>query len=279
MKNEQANREPKTQAVYLAASAMKRVIKPLSKATGYWVIVVLVTMMTGRLVESKGSLARAVHPMVWGVKWGWHRAHRAMERGKVLVDEMLVQMEEWCKENLELEEVRIGKYQREVIAVDTSTIARLRSSEKLGLKAKEYWTKVGKAVRCNVVAVASKIVMIKGIRVGLTHKIKMTNTGESAVEEVFTELRKTANKKLILVDAGIASKEEFSRATEKEALLGRLRINQKLRCEAIKIKGRRGRRPVHGAIIHPGRTVVEISEDEKLLKQSADGEIEVQKSG
>lgn len=94
MKNKQVKQEPKTQAVYLAAEALKRVVSPLSKATGCWVIVILVTMMTGRLVASKGSLARAVQPLVWGVKWGWHRAHRAMERGKIKIEEMLEEMNE-----------------------------------------------------------------------------------------------------------------------------------------------------------------------------------------
>jgi hypothetical protein len=276
MKN-QANREPKTEAVYLAARALKRVVKPLSKATGYWVIVILVTMMTGRLVASKGSLARAVQPLVWGVKWGWNRAHRAMERGKIKIDEMLEQMNEWCMSNLEVEEVKMGIYQREVIAVDTSTIARLRSSNKLELGAKEYWTKIGKAVKCNVVAVASKIVIIKGIRVGLSYKVKMACSAESAIEEVFGELRETPRKKLILVDAGIATKEEFSKATEKEALLGRLRINQKMRCAPIKIKGRRGRPPLHGDIIHPGRNVVEVKEDEIIVLDSPEGKITVRR--
>ena len=45
--------------------------------------IVLVVMMTGRLVQSKASLARAVLPLVLQLKWGWHRVERAMERGQV----------------------------------------------------------------------------------------------------------------------------------------------------------------------------------------------------
>ena len=116
MKN-QINREPKTQAVYLAASALKRVVKPLGKATGYWVIVILVTMMTGRLVSNKGSLASAVQPLVWRVKWGWNRAHRSLERGKVVIEEMLEQANLWCMSSLEVEEIKIGINQRQVIAL------------------------------------------------------------------------------------------------------------------------------------------------------------------
>lgn len=275
MKN-QANREPKTQAVYLAASALKRVVKPLSNATGYWVIIILVTMMTGRLVANKGSLARAIQPLVWRVKWGWHRAHRSLERGHVQIEEMLEQANLWCMSNLEVEEIKLGLRQREVIALDTSVIARIRSGKKLALAAKEYCTKVGKAVKCNVVAVASKIVMIKEIRLGLVQKVKIKESAESAIEEVFEELRKTNSNKLIIVDAGIATKEEFSKATEKEALLGRLRINQKLRTQPIK-KNSRGRPPIHGQIMHPGASAVEILEDEKITLESPEGEITIRR--
>lgn len=276
MKNQQIKQEPKTEAVYLAARALKRVVKPLSKATAYWVIVILVTMMTGRLVANKGSLAGAVQPLVWRVKWGWNRAHRSLERGKVQIEEMLEQANQWCMSSLEVEEVKLGAHQREVIALDTSVIARMRSGKKLALEAKEYWTKVGKAVKCNVVAVASKIVTIKGVRLGLPQQIKMTKTAESAVEKVFEELRKTPPKKLIVVDAGIATKEEFSRATEKEALLGRLRINQKMRTEPTKKTGR-GRPSIHGQIVHPGASVVEIKEDQKIILESPEGEITIRR--
>lgn len=276
-KDNQITRKPRTEIVYLASSAVKSIIKEIPKGTSYCIVIVLMAMMTGRLVSNKGSLARAVQPLVWQMKWGWHRVHRAMERGKVNIDEMIEKMNLWCKENLEVEEMRMGKYEREVIAVDTSTIARLRSGEKLALAAKAYWGKAGKAVKANVVGVASKIVMIKGIRLGIVQKVRFGSSCENAIEKIFTEVEKTDRKKLIVVDAGIATKAQFSKATEKDALLGRLRINQKLRCEALKVKGKRGRPQLHGKIIHPGYDKVEVMEDEKITLQSPDGEITVRR--
>jgi hypothetical protein len=272
-KSDQINREPKTEAVYLASRAVKRITEEIPKGSRYFIVIVLIGMMTGRLVANKGSLARTVQPLIWGIKWGWHRVHRAMSRGKVEIDEMIEKMNKWCEEELELEEIRIGKYQREVIAIDSSTVARLRSGEKLELAGKQYWSKVKKAVKANVLATASKIVMIKGIRMGLVQKIRYGNNAKGEVEKVFNEVEKTPQKQLILVDAGIATKEQFSKASENKAILGRLRINQKLRCEPIKIKGKRGRPPLHGEIIHPGKNIVEVVEDEKMIKQSPEGEI------
>src|SRR5262249_6697968 len=66
-----------------------------------------------------------------------------------------------------------------------------------------------------------------------------------------------------VVDAGIATKEQFATATAQDALLGRLRINVKLRCAPLPPTGKRGRRPVHGAVIHPGRDVPEVAPDEQ----------------
>lgn len=269
--NNQITRKPKTEIVYLASSAVKRVSEGIGKGTGYFIVIVLIAMMSGRLVANKGSLARAVQPLVWQMKWGWHRVHRAMERGKISVDKMIEKMNIWCEENLEVKEVRIGKFQREVIAVDTSTIPRMRSGEKLALAAKAYYGKVGKAVRANVVGVASKIVMIKGIRLGLVQKVRFGDSCESAIEEVFKEIEKTERKKLIAVDAGIATKEQFSRSTQKDALLGRLRINQKMRCEPEKVEGKRGRPSLHGKIIHPGYSKVEVEADEKIALPSPEG--------
>ena len=59
-----------------------------SAGTAYCIGIVLVVMMTGRLVQFKGSLARAVLPLVLHLKWGWHRVERAMERGKVPLDKL-----------------------------------------------------------------------------------------------------------------------------------------------------------------------------------------------
>ena len=70
----------------LAAAAINHLIKVLPSGTAYCIGIVLVVMMTGRLVQSKGSLARAVLPLVFHLKWGWHRVERSMERGQVCLD-------------------------------------------------------------------------------------------------------------------------------------------------------------------------------------------------
>jgi hypothetical protein len=61
-------------------------IQSLPAGTAFFIGVVLIVMMTGRLVQSKGSLAGAVLPLVAHLRWGWHRVERAMERGKVSLD-------------------------------------------------------------------------------------------------------------------------------------------------------------------------------------------------
>jgi hypothetical protein len=50
-----------------------------------------------------------------------------------------------------------------------------------------------------------------------------------------------------------------------------------MRCAPIKIKGRRGRPPKHGQVIHPGRDVIEVKEDEKIILESPEGEIIVRR--
>src|SRR6266404_7512527 len=118
--------DPTTDPVYLTAAAISSLIQTLPSGTAYGIGVVLIVMMTGRLMQYKGSLARAVLPFVVHLQWGWHRVERAMERGKFNLDAMIEQGYEWCISNLEVEPVRLGSGGREVFSLDTSTIARLR---------------------------------------------------------------------------------------------------------------------------------------------------------
>ena len=116
--------KPPTEPLKLTAAAVNYLIKILPKGTAYCIGIVLVVMMTGRLVQSKGSLARAVLPLVFHLKWGWHRVERAMERGQVPLDKMFERAFSWCMDNLLVEPVELGEKQREVLAIDSSTIAR-----------------------------------------------------------------------------------------------------------------------------------------------------------
>lgn len=116
--------------------------------------------MTGRLVQSQGSLARAVLPLVFHLKWGWHRVERAMERGKVSLDGLFDRAEKWCLANLPVAPVYIGSKKREVNALDSSTIARWRAKAGMDLLGKGYYHRAGKAVQANIVAAVTTIVFI-----------------------------------------------------------------------------------------------------------------------
>ena len=50
--------------VYLTAAAINSLIQALPSGTAYCIGIVLIVMMTGRLMQHKGSLARAVLPFV-----------------------------------------------------------------------------------------------------------------------------------------------------------------------------------------------------------------------
>jgi len=94
----------------------------LPSGTAFCIGVVLIVMMTGRLVQAKGSLARAVLPFVVHLRWGWHRVERAMERGTFSLDAMFDRAADWCLAHLPIEPVRLGREHREVNAIDSSTL-------------------------------------------------------------------------------------------------------------------------------------------------------------
>jgi len=233
----------------------------LPAGTAFCIGVVLIVMMTGRLVQTKGSLARAVLPFVVHLRWGWHRVERAMERGPCSLDAMFDQAADWCLSQMPVEPVHLGTAQREVNAIDSSTIARLRAGPRLALAGKGYCHRARRAVRANIVAALTTVVMIKGVRVGLVRRTRLGASCEEAVVRVFEALPPAQGKRLLVVDAGIATKEQLAAATEQDALLGRLRINTKLRCAPPPPTGNPGRRPVHGAVLHPGRDIPEVAPD------------------
>ncbi len=185
---------PKANPVAIAAKAVNYLLQKLPSGTAYCIGIVLTVMMTGRLVESKGSLARAVLPFVFHLKWGWHRVERAMERGKVPLDELFDRALEWC----------------------------------------------------------------------------FTNLPE--------DLPQCQHKRLLVVDAGIATQEQFAASTEQNALVGRLRINCKLRCAPVpKEKGKRGRPAKHGAVLHPGSASPEIEPREDFMDIEGEKKVRVRR--
>src|SRR3989449_3886102 len=253
--------DPSTDPVYLAAAAVHSLIQPLPSGTAFCIGVVLMVMLTGRLVQTKGSLARAVFPFVAHLRWGWHRVERAMERGKWLLDAMVEPAWDWCLSQMPVEPFLLCTAQREVNPIDSSTIARLRAGTRLALAGKGYCHRAGRAVRANIVAALTSVVMIHGVRVGLVRRTRFGPSCQDAVARVFDALPPIRGKRLLVVDAGIATKEQFAAATERDALLGRLRINTKLRCAPPPPTGKPGRRPMHGEVLHPGRDVPEVAPD------------------
>ena len=73
----------------------------------------------------------------------------------------------------------------------------------------------------------------------------------------------SAEKRLFSVDAGIATVEQFAAVTDHDALVGRLRKHVALRRAPRPRRGRRGRPPVHGPVLHPGAQRPEGRADEE----------------
>lgn len=263
--------------VSLASAAVHSLIQRLPSGTAFFIGVVLIVMMTGRLVYHKGSLARAALPFVVHLRWGWHRVERAMERGKVVLDVLFDHAYTWCVANLPVEPVRLGSEERELVALDTSTIARLRAGARLALAGKGFCHRAGRAVRANIVAAATSIVMVRGVRVGLVRRTRFGARCEDAVETLFHALPPSESKRLIIVDAGIATQERFAAATDQDALLGRLRINSTLRGAPPLPSGTRGHPTWHGAVLHPGALAPEVEPAEECLMPSDKGDIRVRR--
>jgi len=219
-----------------------------------------------------------VLPFVVHLQWGWHRVERAMERGKFKLDALFDCAFQWCSAHLEVEVVRRGALERAGISLDSSTIARLRCQVgKAELLGKGYWHRAGRAVRGNIVAAAVSIVLIRGVRVGLVRRVRFGVSCAAAVETLFEDLPQSQGPSLVVVDAGIATKEQFARATLERALLGRLRINCKVRCAPPPPNGKRGRDPLHGPVLHPGRGAPEVAPDEDIICAGEKGEIRLRR--
>ena len=257
--------------MYLAASAVNNLIRTLPAGTAYFIGIVLLTMMTGQLVHHQGSLARAALPYVLHLRWGWHRAHRAMERGQFSLDGLCDRALAWCCQHLPVEEVRLGSGERTVHAIDASTIARLRASTRCALLGKGYCHRAQRAVRANIVAALTTVVLVRGVRVGLVRRTRFGASCEEAVAKLFADLPDSSQQRLFSVDAGIATCAQFQQATAQDALCGRLRKNVSLRrAPQLKRRGQRGRPQLHGPVLHPGAKRPEGRPDEDtriLLEQ------------
>lgn len=255
--------------MYLAASAVNNLIRTLPAGTAYFIGIVLVTMFTGQLVHHRGSLARAALPYVVHLRWGWHRTHRAMARGHLSLDTLFDRALSWCMECLPVEPVRLGSEQRSVHAIDSSTIARLRANkQQCALLGKGYCYRAGRAVSANIVAALTTVVFVRGVRVGLVRRTRFGATCAEAVAKIFADLPESPEKRLFSVDAGIATVEQFRAATERKALVGRLRKNVNLRrAPKPRRPAERGRPPRHGPVLHPGAKRPEGRPSEEMMIQ------------
>jgi hypothetical protein len=267
------------QPIYLAASAINSVIRALPTSTAYFIGIVLITMFTGQLVHYRGSLARAALPYVVHLRWGWHRVERAMERGKVPLDTLFDRAFSWCFERLPVEPVRLGRERRTVHAIDSSTVARLRANkQRCALLGKGYCHRAHRAVQANLVAALTTVVLIGGVRVGVVRRTRFGATCQEAVAQVFAALPASPEKRLFSVDAGIATIEQFRAATERDALVGRLRKNVTLRrAPPPKRPGKRGRPALHGPVVHPGAKRPEGRAEEDTTIRVEDREVRVRR--
>jgi hypothetical protein len=265
--------------VYLAASAVNNLVRALPAGTAYFIGIVFLTMFTGQLVHHQGSLARAALPYVVHLRWGWHRVERAMERGKVSLDTLFDRALSWCLACLPVEPVRLGPERRTVHAIDSSTVARLRAHKKrCALLGKGYCHRAQRAVQANLVAALTTVVLIGGVRVGLVRRTRFGATCAEAVTQLFAALPESEEKRLFSVDAGIATIEQFRAATERDALVGRLRKNVTLRrAPAPKRPGKRGRSAVHGPVLHPGVKRPEGRPDEDTTIRREEREVRVRR--
>lgn len=262
----------------MAASAIHNLIRTLPAGTAYFIGIVLVTMFTGQLVHHRGSLARAALPLVVHLRWGWHRTHRALARGQLSLDALFDCALRWCTAHLPVEPVRLGHKQRAVYAIDSSTIARLRAGDRCAWLGKGYCHRVGRAVRANIVAALTAVVLIKGVRVGLVRRTRCGLSSEAAVAALFTAVPGSGEPRLFSVDAGIATRDQFRAATESDALVGRLRQNVSLRrATKPRRRGQRGRPPLHGPKLHPGARRPEGHADEDTRIMAEGREVRVRR--
>jgi hypothetical protein len=271
--------QPSDSPLELTAAAVNHLIQVLPAGTAYCIGMVFVVMMTGRLVQCKGSLARAVLPLVLHLHWGWHRVERAMARGQVSLDTLFDRAFAWCMSQLPVEPVYLGVQQRGVFAIDSSTIARWRAKAGMALLGKGYHHRAGKAIPANIIAALTQVVRIRGLRVGLVRRVRFGLSCEAAVAAVFQALPKTQRRRLLVVDAGIATQQQFAAATEHDALLGRLRINGKLRGAPPPRAARPGpgRPPKHGAVLHPGWGTPEVAPDDQIIAMHPNGELRLRR--
>jgi hypothetical protein len=251
------------------------VIRALPVGSAYFIGIVLITMFTGQLVHPQGSLARAAWPYVLQLRGGWQRVERAMERGKVSLDALFARAFTWCFACLPVEPGRWGRERRTVQALASATVVRLRAKKKRCARlGKGYCPRAQRAVPANLVAALTTVVLIRGIRVGVGRRTRLGATCQEAVAQVFAARPASAEQRVFSGDAGLATLEQFQAATEREALVGRLRQNvPRRRAPHPQRPGKRGRPALPGPVLHPGAPRPEGRPDEDPTLRSEEREV------
>ena len=268
--------EPSTDPVDLAA-AVQSLIPPLPAGTACCMGIVLLVMRTGRLVQTPGSLARAVLPFVVHRRWGGHRVERAMEWGPCTLDALLERAAAWCLAPLPGEPGRLGCAHREGHALDSSTSARLRAGKRLAGAGTGSCHRAGRAVRAHSVAALTAVVMMRGGRVGLGRRPRFGPSCPDAVARVVAARPPPTAHRLLVGEAGRATQAQVAAAPEQDAWRGRGRLTVKLRGAPAPRPGTRGRPPGHGAGRHPGRAPAEGAPEVEQYIPGAAGRIRIRR--
>jgi hypothetical protein len=235
-------------------------------------------MMPGRLMPYKGRRARAVLPCVVHLPWGWHRVARAMERGKGKRDDVFAGAFPWGADQRDMAVVRLGALEREGISLDRATLARRRcqvgTADRCGTGSGH---RARRAVRGPIVAAAVRVAWMRGVRGGLVRRVRCGVRWEAAVEKRLHDGPKSPGHPRVVVDAGIAATGQWADATPERAVLGRWRIHGQGRGAPPPPHGTRGRDPLHGPVLPPGRGAPEVTPDEDITDAGAKGAVRLRR--
>jgi hypothetical protein len=253
--------EPSTDPAYLAAAAVHSLMHPLPAGTAFCIGVVLLGMMTGRFVQTTGSLARAVLPFVVHVRWGGQAGGARDGAGTVSLDALFDRATDWGLAPLPIDPVRRGREHREVHAIDSSTLARRRAGTRLALAGKGSCHRAGRAVRAHIVAALTAVVMMQGgaWRPGASHPFwpSQPRRGGARLRCAAAHPGDTAPRR----GCWHGHQGALCRGDRAGRLAGAPTHSHQVAVCASPPTGKRGRRPLHGEGSHPGRDVPEVAPD------------------
>jgi len=156
-------------------------------------------------------------------------------------------------------------------------MVRLRAGARLALAGPGCCHRAGRAVRAPIVAAATSLVMIGGVRVGRGRRTRFGARCADAVETLLPALPPGAGQRWSVVDAGMATQARCAAATAQEALWGRWRINGTLRGAPPPPSGKRGHPAWHGPGLPPGAPAPEVALAAALIVPGDQGAVRVRR--